>query len=81
MSDSEAVTGRLEIREDDWTWAPESLTKKQVQKLSRDLNFVKRVNPAAGITFMRHLPKAIGCSEFLEDEDRYAKCLVQMNKL
>jgi len=81
MSGNDAVRGEIEIREDDWTWSPSSLIKKNVQQLSKDLTFVKLVNPATGITFMRHLPKAIGCSEFLEDETKYAKCVIEMNKI
>jgi hypothetical protein len=81
MSGNDAVTGEIEIREDDWTWSPSSLIKKNAQRLSKDINFVKKVNPASGVTFLRHLPKAIGCSEFLEDENKFAKCVIEMNKL
>lgn len=81
MSDNETVKGTLEIREDDWTWEPDSLKKRNSNQLGRDLTFVSRVNPATGVTFRRHLPKAEGCSVHLDDPNKYAKCVIEMNKL
>lgn len=81
MSDIEAVIGKIVIREDDWTWEPDSLKKRNTSQLARDLKFVSRVNPATGVTFRRHLPKAEGCSVHLSDLDKYAKCVIEMNKL
>jgi hypothetical protein len=81
MTNADIVKGILEIREDDWFWTPDSLKKQNVSRLTRDLKFVSRVNPATGVTFRRHLRKAEGCSAHLEDPAKFAKCVIEMNKL
>ena len=81
MVKEEVVTGIIELRDDDWTWTPASLKNRDARQLAKDLKFIKRVNPASGVTFMRHLPMASGCADHLQDPDRHAKCVINMNNL
>jgi len=81
MAKENVVTGVIELRDDDWTWTPDSLKKGDARQLAVDLRFIKRVNPASGVTFMRHLPKASGCAEHLGNPDKHAKCVINMNNL
>ena len=75
------VLGTLIIKEDDWSWIPQNLEKYNAEKLARDIEFIRRVNPASGLTFSRHMKHASSCHDYIDDTKKYAKCVSQMYKL
>ena len=78
---NEFVRGVVVISEDNWIWAPESMKQQNIQQLSNDIRFIRKVNPASGLTFMRHIKKADKCDDFLDDSEKFSKCVIHMNKI
>jgi len=80
MAEVDKVTGDIEISEKGWTIIPESLKKGNERQLTKDIVFIKKVNPASGLTFQRHIKGAVGCETYLSDPTKHAKCMIAKKK-
>jgi len=85
MSEIDKVTGDIEISERGWTITLDSLKKGNERQLEKDIVFIRKVNPASGLTFSRHInvkgaSGASGCDPYLNNPNQLAKCLISKKK-
>jgi hypothetical protein len=80
MENVEEVKGEIVIKKDGWKITPDSLKKNNEKQLAKDIKFIKKVNPASGLTFQRHIKGAVGCETHIDNPDSHAKCIMAMKK-
>jgi len=83
MPEVDKVTGDIEISEKGWTITPDSLKKGNERQLTKDILFIRKVNPASGLTFSRHISGASGrsgCEGYINNPNQLAKCIVAKKK-
>lgn len=83
MSGIDKVKGEIEISEEGWTITPDSLKKNNEHQLMKDILFIRKVNPASGLTFSRHIKGASGrsgCEGYINDPTKLSKCIITKKK-
>jgi len=83
MTDTDKVTGDIEIVGMDWTITPDSLKKGNEKQLLHDILYINKVNPGSGLTFLRHIKGVSGrsgCEGYLKDPNNLSKCIIAKKK-